>query len=69
MRKAILYGNDVVALARIAQSMRDSEYDKVGNVVGVVSDNKDYSVKFNKAGVSVWCNDDIPPHPTTSINS
>lgn len=63
MRKAILYGNDVVALARIAQSVRDSEYDIQGNILGVVSDGKAYSIKFNKAGVSVWCNDDIHPQP------
>lgn len=63
MRKAILYGNDVMTLARIAQMARDSEYDILGNIIGVVSDGKTYSVKFNKAGVSVWCNDDIPPQP------
>lgn len=66
MRKAILYGSDLSELAHVAASVRDSEYDVPGNILGIVREGKAYSVKFNKAGVSVWCNDDIPkPIPIT----
>lgn len=63
MRKAILYGNDLTELAYVAASVRDSEYDIQGNILGIIRNGKAYSVKFNKAGVTVWCNDDIPPQP------
>lgn len=70
MRKAILYGNDLTELANVAASVRCSEYDIQGNILGIIRNGKAYSVKFNKAGVTVWCNDDFdPPQQTTSINS
>ena len=58
MTKTTLYGENLQGLAKAAQAGRD--YQRVNGtprpqpVIGFRIDGAYYSVKFNKAGISVW---------------
>lgn len=59
MTKTTLYGEDLAGMAKAATAGR--EYLRVNgmpslNLIGFRIDGKYYSVKFNKAGISVWEN-------------
>lgn len=61
MSKTTLYGDDLIGMAKAAEAGRN--YQRVNgtpslNVIGFRIDGKYYSVKFNKAGIAVWENDD-----------
>lgn len=60
-QKVALYGTDLLGMAKAAQAGLD--YERVNgrpslDVIGFRIDGKYYSVKFNKASISVWENDE-----------
>lgn len=61
MSKVVMYGTDFHGMAKAADAA--VSYERVNglpslNVIGFRIDGRYYSVKFNKAGISIWQNDD-----------
>lgn len=59
MSKVVMYGSDLEGMAKAARAAQN--YERVNgapslNVIGFRIEGKYYSIKFNKAGISVWEN-------------